>query len=120
MFVQTSDRGMRFMGQTLEWGRDTGIIGGLANYPLLVSGGQPATSDTGGGGGRNFIGVKSGKVYIGHVHGANFANAAKVLSTLGMENALNLDTGGSTAIYHNGRYIMGPGRLLPNAIILAR
>lgn len=120
MFVQTADLGMRFMGQTVEWGRDTGINGGLANYPLLVSGGQPATSDGGGGGGRNFIGVKSGKVYIGHVHGANFANAAKVLATLGMENALNLDTGGSTAIYYNGKYIMGPGRLLPNAIILAR
>lgn len=120
MFVQTSDRGMRFMGQSVEWGRDTGINGGLANFPLLVSGGSAATSDEGGGGGRNFIGVKSGKVYIGHVHGANFANAAKVLATLGMENAMNLDTGGSTAIYLNGKYIMGPGRLLPNAIILAR
>lgn len=120
MFVQTSDRGMRFMGQTVEWGRDTGINGGLANFPLLVSGGLAATSDGGGGGGRNFIGVKSGKVYIGHVHGANFGQAAKVLATLGMENALNLDTGGSTAIYYNGKYIMGPGRLIPNAIILAR
>lgn len=120
MFVQTSDHGMRFMGQTVEWGRDTGITGGLANYPLLVSGGNAATSDTGGAGGRNFIGVKSGKVYIGHVHGANFATAAVVLATLGMENALNLDTGGSTAIYYNGKYVMGPGRLLPNAIILAR
>ena len=120
MFVQTADRSMRFMGQTVEWGRDTSINGGLANYPLLVSGGQAATADTGGGGGRNFIGVKSGKVYIGHVHGANFATAANVLATLGMENALNLDTGGSTAIYYNGKYVMGPGRLLPNAIILAR
>lgn len=120
MFVQTADRGTRFMGQSVEWGRDTGINGGLANYPLLVSGGQAATSDTGGAGGRNFIGVKSGKVYIGHVHGASFATAAKVLATLGMENALNLDTGGSTAIYYNGRYVLGPGRLIPNAIILAR
>lgn len=120
MFVQTSNHGMRFMGQAVEWGRDTSIFGGLANYPLLVSGGSVATSDSGGGGGRNFIGVKSGKVYIGHVHGANFAKAAVVLATLGMENAINLDTGGSTAIYYNGKYVMGPGRLLPNAIILAR
>lgn len=119
MFVQTSDGGMRFMGQTVEWGRDTGIIGGLANFPLLVSGGSPATSDASGGGGRNFIGVKSGRVYIGQVHAANFANAAKALSTLGMEYALGLDTGGSTALYYNGSYKLGPGRLLPNAIILA-
>lgn len=119
MFVQTSDHGTRFMGQTVEWGRDTGIIGGIANYPLLVSGGQPATSDETGGGGRNFIGVKNGRVYIGRVNGANLSQAAKVLSTLGMENALNLDTGGSTALYYNGSYVFGPGRLLPNAVILA-
>lgn len=118
MFVQTADHGMRFMGQTVEWGRDTGIIGGLASYPLLVSGGQVATSDESGNG-RNFIGVKGGNVYIGHVHGASFAKTAKVLATLGLEHALNLDAGGSTALYYNGSYKLGPGRLIPNAIILA-
>ena len=99
--------------------RSTGIIGGIANYPLLVSGGQPVSSDETGGGGRNFIGVKSGRIYNGRVNGANLAQSARVLSTLGMENALNLDTGGSTALYYNGSYVFGPGRLLPNAIILA-
>jgi hypothetical protein len=39
---------------------------------------------------------------------------------MGATGALNLDSGGSMAIYNGGRYIIGPGRNLPNAIIFAR
>ena len=45
---------------------------------------------------------------------------AYVFKTLGAKGALNLDTGGSTALYYNGRYVVGPGRQLPNAIIFVR
>ena len=36
-----------------------------------------------------------------------------------MENALNLDDGGSTALYSGG-YKVGPGRDLPNAVLFVR
>ena len=39
---------------------------------------------------------------------------------LGADNALNLDGGGSTAMYFGGGYISGPGRLLPNAVVLTK
>lgn len=120
MVVQNADRSMRFLGQALDWGRDTGIIGGLSNYPLLVSGGQARVSDSGGKGPRGFIGVKGSTLYIGVVHGADLGDAAAVLATLGLDTAMNLDGGGSSALYHNGKYVVGPGRNLPNAIILAR
>lgn len=120
MVVQNADHSMRFMGQALEWGRDTGIIGGLSNYPMLVSGGQARTTDSGAKGPRGFVGVKGGTLYIGVVHGADFGDAAAVLATLGLDTAMNLDGGGSSALYYNGRYVVGPGRNLPNAIILVR
>lgn len=115
---------VRFVGQSLEWGRDTGVDGVLANKPLLVSGGNLVF--TGGGeakegarGGRSFVSNKGNLVYIGVVHSATVAESAKVMKTLGMENALNLDNGGSTALWSGG-YKVGPGRDLPNAILFVR
>ena len=116
-----SGNSARFVGQALEWGRDTSVDSVLSNYPLLVSGGQVAYS--GGGdpkfapkGPRDFIGVKGSTVYIGMISNASMGDAAKVLKALGLENALNLDEGGSTALWYGG-YKAGPGRNIPNAIL---
>jgi exopolysaccharide biosynthesis protein len=114
----------RFVGQVLEWGRDTGVDAVLSNYPLLVLGGQVVYG--GGGdakfsqvGARGFIANKGNTVYIGDVLNATMQDSAKVLKTLGMDNAMNLDEGGSTALWSGG-YKLGPGRNIPNAILFVR
>jgi exopolysaccharide biosynthesis protein len=58
-------------------------------------------------------------VYIGVVHNVTVAGMARVLKAMGMENALNLDSGGSVALWSGG-YKVGPGRNLPNAILFVR
>ena len=115
---------IRFVSQALQWGRDTSADSVLSNYPLLLSGGQIVYS--GGGdpkfapkGPRDFIANKGSTVYIGVILGASMEDSAKVLKTLGMENAMNLDEGGSTALWDGG-YKMGPGRNIPNAILFIR
>ena len=119
-----SGNSARFVGQALEWGRDTGVDSVLSNFPLLVSGGN--VSYNGGGdakfapkGTRTFIAVKGNMVYIGAVLNATMADSAKTLKAMGMENALNLDQGGSTALWSGG-YKLGPGRSIPNAILFVR
>jgi len=114
----------RFVGQALEWGRDSGVDMVLSNYPLLVSGGNIVYS--GGGdpkftpkGPRDFIAVKGSMVYIGVILNASMEDSAHVLKALGMDNALNLDEGGSTALWDGG-YKAGPGRNIPNAILFVR
>ena len=112
---------IRFESQSLNWGRDTGVDGVLANQPLLVSGGNvvfggDGDPKKGSKGGRSFVANKGNTVYIGVVHNATVAEAAIVLKALGMENALNLDSGGSTALWSGG-YKAGPGRNIPNAIL---
>ena len=114
----------RFVGQALEWGRDTGVDAVLSNYPLLVSGGNIAYSGGGDGkfapkGARGFVANKGNTAYIGVIFGATMQEAAKVLKTLGMENAMNLDEGGSTALWSGG-YKVGPGRNIPNALLFIR
>jgi hypothetical protein len=43
-----------------------------------------------------------------------------LFKALGATGALNLDVGGSTAMIFNGRYVYGPGRKLPNAVVFVK
>ena len=115
---------IRFVGQALEWGRDTGIDSMLSNYPMLVQGGNIAYSGSGdpkitSRGNRSFVANKDNQVFIGVVHNAAVSESAQVLKALNMENALNLDDGGSTALW-SGSYKLGPGRNLPNVILFVK
>lgn len=118
-----SPGGARFVGQSSQWGRDTGVDAVIANYPLLVSGNNvnfteaPNEPKFGGAASRTFIAAKGNMVYIGIVHGVSMGQSAKVLQAMGMGEALNLDQGGSTALWFGGSYKAGPGRGIPNAIL---
>jgi len=112
---------IRFVSSVSQWGRDTSIDGMISNYPLLISGGNISFGGDddpkkGSKGNRSFVASKGNSVYVGVVHSATVAESAHTLKAMGMENALNLDDGGSTALYSGG-YKVGPGRDLPNAIL---
>lgn len=115
---------IRFVSAASQWGRDTGIDSMLSNYPLLVEGGNirfggDDDPKKGSKGNRSFVANKGNTVFIGVVHSATVAESARAMKALGMENALNLDDGGSTALWSGG-YKVGPGRDLPNAILFVR
>ncbi len=115
---------VRFVGASSEWGRDTGIDSMISNYPLLVAGGNVAFGGDddpkkGSKGTRSFVANKGNVVYIGVVYNVTVAESARVMKALGMENALNLDSGGSTALWSGG-YKAGPGRGIPNAILFVK
>lgn len=112
---------IRFVRHASEWGRDTGVDGVLSNFPLLVFGNSLTYSEPGDAkmssrSSRGFVANKGNTVYIGVVHSATVAESAKIMMAMGMENAMNLDGGGSTALWHGG-YKLGPGRNLTNAIL---
>ncbi|HSW96304.1 MAG TPA: phosphodiester glycosidase family protein [Candidatus Saccharimonadales bacterium] len=115
---------IRFVGSASGWGRDTSVDGVLSNFPLLVSGGSVTYADNpdpkfNSKGPRDFIANKGNTAYIGSVYNATMRESALVLKTLGMDNAMNLDEGGSTALWYGG-YKAGPGRNIPNAILFVR
>ncbi len=122
--VYFNGNSMGVRGQTLEWGRDTGVDSVVANFPLYISGGNNnfgGSSDPkiNNAGTRTFVANKGNFAYIGVVYSASAAQAASVLKTLGMDNALGLDQGGSTALWFNG-YKAGPGRNIPAALLFVR
>ncbi len=113
----------RFVGASSEWGRDTGVDSVIAGQPLLLLNGEIRFGGDdevkrASRGARSFIASKGSTVYIGVVYNANVAEVALVLHAMGLENAINLDSGGSTALYSGGRYIAGPGRNTPFGIVL--
>ena len=112
---------VRYVTQSLQWGRDSGVDAVLANQPLLVSDGQVVFGGDdevkrSGAGSRSFVGSTGSTAYIGVVHGVNAAQMARVLNAIGIQNALNLDSGGSIALWSGG-YKVGPGRNIPNALL---
>lgn len=115
---------VRFVSAAQEWGRDTGVDGVISNFPLLISGrnvtfGGNSDPKQGSKGNRSFVSNNGSVAYIGVVYNATVAESAQVLKAMNMENGLNLDSGGSTALWFGG-YKTGPGRNIPNAILFVR
>lgn len=112
---------IRFVSAVSQWGRDTSIDSMISNFPLLVFNknvvfGGDDDPKKGSKGGRSFVANQGNKIFIGVVHNATVAESARVLHALGVDNAMNLDDGGSTALWSGG-YKVGPGRNLPNVIL---
>lgn len=120
-----SNGSARFLSHAQDWGRDTGVDAVISNFPLLLINGQNQFGGNddpkmGSKGSRAFVGAKGNKAYIGVVRNVTVAEMAKVLQTLGLDHAMNLDSGGSTALWANGGYKAGPGRSLPNVVLFVK
>ena len=100
------------------------VYAGINCKPTLVSGGQYIVNEgslddkqrtskiT-----RGALGLKGKTVYAAIIKGATVMDSASVMQSLGVDYALNIDGGGSSAMIYKGGYKVGPGRGLPNAVI---
>ena len=94
-------------------------------YPLLLEEGRIVSSEGEQSDAQKLrsmkgsIGVDQTFVYLALVANASVTESAHALQALGVRDALNLDGGGTAAMWL-GSYRVGPGRLLPNAVLLTR
>jgi hypothetical protein len=101
------------------------ITAGLTMYPLLLQDGRIVDSDAEQSDAQKLrsmkgsIGSDGTFLYLALVANASVTESANVLQALGVRDALNLDGGGTSAMWI-GSYKVGPGRLLPNAILLTK
>ena len=119
-----SGNSARFIRESSGWGRDTGVDSVIANRPLLVLDGNVTVSTTDQNkenlrGNRGFLGASGNTAYIGIVRSATVGEAALVLQKMGVKSSINLDSGGSTALWSGG-YKAGPGRNIPNAVLFVK
>jgi len=103
---------------------DPGVSAGIVNYPSLIDNGNIVVNPNSLSdslksvrGYRGAIGVSGNWLYLMVVRGATVPDVAYVMKALNISSGMNLDGGGSTALYYYG-YKVGPGRSLPNAIVL--
>ena len=110
------------------------LLSGITNYPSLLEGGNITVGDYTQSdkqqtkGVKGGIGIRGNIIYLVISSNVTMAEFAHIFKSLGAESALNLDGGGSAALWFGGysasasssAYKVGPGRLLPNAIIFAR
>jgi hypothetical protein len=68
---------------------------------------------------RNAIAYKDNNIYLIIVRDATVPDLAEIMKKMGMEYALNMDGGYSSALFYNDEYMIGPGRNIPNAIIFS-
>ncbi len=99
--------------------------------PTLVSDGMKVVNPIGEGfkeskittdqGTRTLLGMtNSGQLGITVVSSATVYELADIAIQLGMVDAINLDGGGSSGIYANGKYLSAPGRALSNALVIKK
>ncbi len=69
---------------------------------------------------RGAVGLKGQTLYFVIAKSATVVDLAGIMDSLEVDYALNLDGGGSSAMMFNNSYKVGPGRALPNAIVVAR
>jgi hypothetical protein len=125
MIVAGADGHLAYFHRTNDFQNAFPPAAALANYPSLVENSavvvesearlaetNPTTKSIRGG-----IGFDDHLVYLVIAHNATVTDLAYVMQALGAKNALNLDGGGSAALWYEGTYKVGPGRPLPNAIL---
>lgn len=132
MIAVTSDRTYYYYHRTIDFGysveefeQRTGktLTAAIANYPSLMENGsvvvhnESVDSKQQLRAARGGIGYNDDTVFIVTASSASVIDLAYIFESLGAKYALNLDGGGSTAMYVDGDYKVGPGRLLPNAIL---
>ncbi len=103
------------------------VTAAISNFPPLILFNNQVNSDENSQSlaqkSRNLkgaLGVNGTDIFLVVASGVSITDLATVMQSLGATHALNLDGGGSSALYISGAYKAGPGRLLPNAIVLVK
>lgn len=102
------------------------VTAGISNFPLVLQNGvqldvsadidaNQAKRAT-----RGVIATDGTYIYLAVIGSATVPEIALVMKALGARDAMNLDGGGSVAMWIGGNYVVGPGRQLPNAILLLK
>lgn len=133
----SSDGAYRYFHRAKDFGtsvaafenaRATTLVAAASNYPSLLEGGNVVVQSESrlDDGMRTIKGVRGGIgtddrfAYLVIARSATVPDLADVMKALGAKDALNLDGGGSAALWFGGSYAFGPGRLLPNAILFKK
>lgn len=123
--VTITGKTLRFYRHTYDYDRGP-VDAAISNFPMLLLGAGVVDTEAEQAdyqkqrGTKGSIGTDGTYLYLALVPGASVTDSAYVLQALGVLDAMNLDGGGTSAMFIDREYKAGPGRLLPNAVVLTR
>lgn len=124
-FVFTADNKPRYFARWRDFvASGLSITAGMNSKPALVQNGSIVLDDSlldskqrTTRSSRGALAQKGDHFYNIRASGATVTDLAYIAQALGVDHAMNIDGGGSSAMFYKGSYKVGPGRALPNAII---
>ena len=123
--VTITGKTLRFYRHVYSYDR-TPVDGAISNFPILLLGGSVVDTEAEQAdyqkqkGTKGSLGTDGTYVYLSLVTSASVTESAYALQALGVIDAMNLDGGGTSAMFADREYRVGPGRLLPNAVVITR
>jgi hypothetical protein len=123
--VTITGKTMRFYRHTYSYDRSA-VDGAISNFPILLLGGTVVDTEAEQAdyqkqkGTKGSIGTDGVYVYLSLVTNATVTESAYALQAMGVLDAMNLDGGGTSAMFADREYKVGPGRQLPNAVVITR
>ena len=123
--VTVTGKTLRFYRHTYSYDRSP-VDGAVSNFPILLLGGLVVDTEAEQAdyqkqkGTKGSIGTDGTYVYLSLVTNATVTESAYALQALGVMDAMNLDGGGTSAMFADREYKVGPGRQLPNAVVITR
>ena len=91
----------------------------VVNSQVVVQANELDTKQRTAKGPRSGLGFKGKNAYLVVASSATVLDLGAVMKAFKMEYAINLDGGGSSALYYLGKYRVGPGRNIPNALLFS-
>jgi hypothetical protein len=123
-FMTFSASGAPHYFSSWKAGSTSSMYAGINSWPALVSGGTVTLNESvlddkqkTVKGNRGALGLRGSTMYAVIARSATVPDLAAVMQSLGVDSAMNIDGGGSSAMIYKGAYKVGPGRNLPNAVI---
>lgn len=128
MIAFTSSGHVQYYSAWHQWsdsGAAASTYAGINSKPRLVEGGVNVLNEgsldsnqQSVKGNRGALGLSGQTLYAVIVKSATVPDLAAVMDALDVENAMNIDGGGSSAMVYKGSYKVGPGRQIPNALVI--
>ncbi|EKE29284.1 MAG: copper amine oxidase protein [uncultured bacterium (gcode 4)] len=115
------------VGKTINFDRRWDIYNWIGNHPLLLENGISKINESWAIDAKmksvslkNFIcSTQDGNtIYMWWIEWVTIYQVPDILKSLGCYNAVNMDSGGSTAMVHNWKYVRWPGRNIMDAWIV--
>ena len=131
ILVQNNIYGDRSLRGNYNSGRILEVQSGIANFPILLANGtnllprydaiwliptKMKLKST-----KSFIcRTANNDIKMGMIEKISMMDASVLITRFGCVDAINLDNGGSLALYDKSRYIVGPGRNIMDAFVIMK